>query len=368
MSQPLLKMMIPGPIQPADDVLAAMGEPIQPHTSAEFVKYYHATTEQLRPIFNTQGNIFLMVGTGSTANDAGIGTAFSTGDKVIVGTNGFFGDRLITIAESYGLRVVPVRAEWGQPLLAANFEAAFRNHPDAVGVAAVHLETSTTVVNPIPEIGQICRDRGAFFMVDAVSSLGGLPVKMDEWGIGVCGSASQKCLGGPPGLAPVAVSPAGWEWIDRSPDKGHGWYSDLRFWRKYAVEWAGWHPFPITMTAPTVKALHTSLERLLAEGLEASMERYRRLALRLRAGLRSIGMTPFTPDEALAPVLTAAYVPVGSTSGQVTKYLAEIHHIQIASGLGALKDQIIRIGHMSPTIAEADIDEVVAALAGFRPA
>ncbi len=233
----------------------------------------------------------------------------------------------------------------------------------------MHLETSTTIVNPIQEIGHLVARSGRVLMVDAVSSLGGMPVRMDDWGIGLCASASQKCLGAPPGLATVAVSPAAWSLIDRAENKGHGWYLNLRVWRQFATEWAGWHPFPITMATNNVLALRAGLQGLLAEGLEHRMQRYQSLALRLRQGLRQIGMQPYTSDDLMAPVLTAAYGPPGIPTGEIVAYMAEVHHTKIAGGLGdLLKDKIIRIGHMSPSVSETDIDQVLGQLAAFTPA
>ena len=262
--------------------------------------------------------------------------------------------------------MVLVEAEWGKPLRPIDFEAAIQQNPDAIGVCVVHLETSTTIVNPVEEIGKIVSNHGLCYMVDAVSSLGGMPMQMDAWNIDLCASASQKCLGAPPGISPVAVGPRGWESIDRNPAKGHGWYTDLRTWRKYAVEWGDWHPFPITMATNNVVALKTSLENLLAEGIEFRMERYKQLAIRLRNGLRKIGMPPLTPDEIMAPVLTAAYGPEGVPTSKIVAYLAQKYHIKIAGGLGALKDKIFRVGHMAPTVSEADIDRVLDALSRFQ--
>ena len=234
-------------------------------------------------------------------------------------------------------------------------------------MAAVHLETSTTIINPAEEIGYITRKHDLPFFLDTVSSLGGLPVRMDDWGVDLCASASQKCLGAPPGLAPLAVGERGWEAINRNPKPGHGWYLNLNIWRQFAHDWADWHPFPITMATNNVAALRVSLDGLMREGIEARQERYRKLALKLRTGIRRMGMTPFTPDEMMAPVITAAKGPEGIPTGLIVEYMSDVHHIKIAGGLGALKDKIYRIGHMSPSVSDTDIDEVINALAAFRP-
>jgi len=369
MSTPELKLMIPGPIQPEDEVLQAMGGPVLPHYGPEWTRIHNETLDMLRKVYATSGDVFILVGSGSSALDACLGSSLPTGEQVVIGINGWFGERLAAIAQQYSLEVIPVTAPWGQPLDPADFRKAFEDHPRARLAAVVHLETSTTVVNPIQEIGGLASQHGRVLMVDAVSSLGGMPVQMDAWGIGLCASASQKCLGAPPGLATVAVSPSAWSLIDRTENKGHGWYLNLRVWRQYATEWAGWHPFPITMATNNVLALRAGLQGLLAEGLEPRMQRYRALALRLRQGLRQIGMQPYTPDDLMAPVLTAAYGPPGVPTGEIVAYMAEVHHTKIAGGLGdQLRDKIIRIGHMSPSVGESDIDQVLEQLAAFTPA
>jgi alanine-glyoxylate transaminase / serine-glyoxylate transaminase / serine-pyruvate transaminase len=362
-----LKLMIPGPIQPEDQVMKEMGDHVRPHYGPEFRDLYNKTVGMLKEIFNTTGDVFLLVGSGSAAIDACIGSTVPRGGKILIGVNGFFGERLKAIAENYNLAVLTVPAMWGQPLRPDDFDAALEKHPDVKAVAVVHLETSTTIINPAEEVGQITRKHGIPFILDAVSSLGGLPVCMDTWGVDLCASASQKCLGAPPGLAPVAVSERGWEAIKRNPKPGHGWYLNLNVWRQYATDWADWHPFPITMATNNVAALKISLGSLLSEGISPRQKRYYNLALRLRAGLRRNGMMPFTPDEVLAPVITAAYGPEGISTGNIVDYMSEIHHIKIAGGLGELKDKIFRIGHMSPSVSENDVDEVINALAAFRP-
>jgi alanine-glyoxylate transaminase / serine-glyoxylate transaminase / serine-pyruvate transaminase len=366
MQNDALKLMIPGPIQPDRLVLNAMSDDVCAHYGPAWVQFYAETLNLLRKVYKIHGDVFIMPGSGSLGLDTCIGSALSSGEKCLVGNNGFFGERLTSIAASYGLEVVPVRADWGQPLRAEDFEDAFQRHPDARAAVVVHLETSTTIVNPIEEIGQVCVKNGALFMVDAVSSLGGMPLDMDHWNIDLCASASQKCLGAPPGLATVAVSPKAWEAIDRNPAKQHGWFTDLRVWRKYAVDWGDWHPSPVTMPVNNVRALRLSLEQLLAEGIENRLERYRCLALHLREGLRRLNMPPYTPDEIMAPVLTAAYGLERIPTCEIVSFLEEKHHIKISGGLGALKDRVFRIGHMSPILTESDIDQVLAALADFR--
>jgi alanine-glyoxylate transaminase/serine-glyoxylate transaminase/serine-pyruvate transaminase len=363
-----LKLMIPGPVQPKDEVLNAMGSPVRAHYGPEFRDLYNETTDLLKTVFGTQGDVFVLVGSGSSAIDAVIGSCVPTGEKIIIGINGFFGERMKAIAEAYQLEVIPVYAGWGKPIAPSDVKTALRKHPEAWAVGMVHLETSTTIINPIEDIGRVTRQFKTPYIVDAVSSLGGLPIKMDEWGIDFCASASQKCLGAPPGLAPVAVGKRGWEAIQRDPNPGHGWYLNLRVWRQYVEQWGDWHPFPITMASNNLLALNVALKGLLEEGIPTRLNRYRRLALRLRAGLRACGMEPFTSDDEMAPVLTGAYGPPGVPTGEIVDYMAEVHRIKISGGLGAdLKNRIFRIGHMAPTIDEGDIDHVIDGLSSFTP-
>lgn len=365
----ILKLMIPGPVEPEADVMEAMGGPVVAHYGPEWTALYNETTEMLKQIFRTAGDVFLLIGSGSAAVDASIGSALATGEKIILGVNGFFGERMTLIGRAYGLDVVPVEAEWGQPLRPADFADAIRRNPDARAIGAVHLETSTTVVNPIAEIGQVAGRHGIPYIVDAVSSIGGLEMRMDDWGIDFCASASQKCLGAPPGLAPVAVGPGGWEAVERVGNPHHGWYLNLRVWREYADKWSHFHPFPTTMATNTTLALRTSVKNLLEAGIEQRLDRYCELARYLRAQLRQIGYEPFTPDEEMAPVLTGAYGPPGIPTGKIVSFVADEYDIKISGGLGErLEDKIVRIGHMTPTVGRADIDRVIEALAAARDA
>jgi alanine-glyoxylate transaminase/serine-glyoxylate transaminase/serine-pyruvate transaminase len=365
MSNRRLKLMIPGPVEVEDEVLTAMGEPVMPHYGVRWTEIWRETIDLLKMVFKTDGDVFLMVGSGSAGIDACIGSAIPRGEKILVCSNGFFGERMARIAKGYGLDVRRVEVEWGEEITPPVVEKAIQANPDAAAVAMVHLETSTAIANPIEEIGDVVRDSGMLLIVDTVSSLGGLPLEMDDWGIHLCASASQKCLGAPPGLTPVAVHPEAWEKITTN-DTPHGWYLDLRVWRRYAREWGDWHPFPTTTATNNVLALRTSLKRLLDEGIETRLARFRRFAKRLRSGLREIGMSPFTSDENMVPVVTPVCSPEGVPAGEVVDFMEQVHAIKIAPGLGeGLGDKIFRIGHMSPSLTDADIDRVLEALADF---
>jgi len=365
MTDAAYKLMIPGPVSVSPEVLRAISQPVVPHYGDNFVHFYHEIIGYLKQVFKTQQEMFLFVGSGTAGIDACVGSSLAPGEKIIVGSNGFFGDRLIWIAEGNGLNVVPVKAPLGKVLAPDDFKKAIHEHPDAKAILVVHLETSTTIINPVQEIAKIAQENHILMIVDAVSSVGGVPLKFDEWGLDLVATSINKCLGAPPGLSPIAVSQKAWKFIDSNPEKKHGWYSDLRTWRKYATEWADWHPTPVTMPVNNIAALHVALEQLFAEGIEIRYERYKNLAKRLRRKLAEIGMPPMTPDELFNPVLTAAYGPQGVQTSTIVKYLAQNHNIIISGGLGELKEKTFRIGHMSPIVTEDDIDQVVQALSQF---
>jgi len=361
-----IRLMIPGPVEVHPAVLEALSGPVEPHYGAAWVDKYSRIIGLLKQVFNTRQDVFLMAGSGTSAIDACMGSSMMSGEKIIIGNNGFFGDRLVAVANSYELQVVEVKAPWGKALEPEKISNALKANPDARVVAVVHSETSTTILNPIEAFGSVVEKSDALFMVDAVSSLGGVPIEVDGWNIDLCPSASQKCLGATPGLAPVSISAKAWKMIDRFDQKAHGWYTNLQVWREYARDWSDWHPTPITMPVSIANGLLISLEQLLAEGIDARMRRYRSLAIKLRSGLREAGMQPFTPDEDLNPVLTAAYPPDGIDSARVVDYLLSVHHIQISGGLGTLRPKIFRIGHMSPVISDQDMDTLISALKQFN--
>ncbi len=360
------KLMIPGPVSVDDDVLFEMGQQVRPHYGAEWTADYNETRDLLKQVFETEGDVHILSGSGSAAIDAAIGSLTTSGEAVVVGNNGFFGDRLEEICEGYGLQITRVSAPLGERLDLDSFRQAFKVDPRPALVVLVYLETATAVVNPVREIAAVANEFGVPIVVDAVSALGGVPLAMDEWGIDICASASQKCLGAPPGLGPIAVSPRAWKIMESKPDRGHGWYLNLETWRRFADEWGRWHPHPVTVATSNIYALRVGLRKLLEEGIEQRVKRYTKLALRLRKGVRALGMEPLTPDDQLAPVLTAVFAPDGVVIGELVGYLREEHDIMISGGLGeGLKDRVFRVGHMGPTVTEGDIDEVLLALRAF---
>lgn len=361
------RLMIPGPVPLSESVAEAMAAPVQAHYGPAWVSIHNETLQLLQQAFVTEGDVFILVGSGSAGLDAAISSLLAPGDAALVGVNGYFGQRLAMIARAYGAHVVEVAAEWGEPLAADAFEDALQNNPSASVIVVTHIETSTGVLNPVRQIAQIANAHAVPIIVDAISSLGGVGFAMDEWGIDICVTASQKCLGGPAGLAPVAVGPQAWAAIEKRGNAGHGWYLNLQTWREFARSQKDWHPYPITMPTNAILALREGVRALLTEGIAHRIGRYKTLAGRLRSGLEYLGFRPLAADAHAAPVVTAAYSLPGVPSGRIVEFLERVHGLEIAGGgLGHLHDKIFRVGHMAPSIAERDIDDVLTALEDFK--
>jgi len=359
------KLMIPGPIEVEDEVLAALGAPVMAHYGEEWVPIYHETMNLLRQVFITTGKIFMLPGSGSLGADSAVGSTFAPGEKVLVGINGFFGMRWREILEANGAIPVVIDTPLDQALDPAQFDQILSDDPSIVSVIAVHLETSTAILNPIRELAAVAHAHNALFMVDAISSLAGTPLPMDEWGIDVCVSAPQKGLGSVAGLALIAANDRAWNKISNLPENPRSWFLDLRRWQRAAEGPNNWHPYPVTMPSSVIVGLRASLQSLLADGLDARIHNYEKMASRLRTELEQIGFTLFVPAAMMSPVLTTAYCPDGINAPEMVKYIAENHNIQISLGFGSYRERMIRIGHMGGALDEGDIDALLVGIRQF---
>lgn len=346
MTENRLHLMIPGPVDVEDEILEAMAHQVLPHYGREWLPIYDEAIQGLRQVFGTTGDIFLMAGPGTAGLDAALGSLTRTGDTVLVAHNGFFGRRLGTVAQCYGLDVRLVEAPLGQPLDPQAIRCCLADEPGIQAVVVVHLETSTGVLNPLQEIAAVTGEFGVPIIVDAVSSLGGVPLPVDEWGIDVCVSVVNKCLACPPGLAPLTVSKRAWAQIERKEGRAHGWYLDLAVWKQYAHEWGDWHPYPTTLPTNNILALVTSLRRILSQGLEAHYDRHARAAAQVRGAFAGWGFRSFAPEAHTSPLLTAMYGPPGVNVEDLRRYLLAEWQIMISGGLEELRGKILRVGHI----------------------
>jgi len=340
------KLFTPGPGDVDEEVLEAAARPMLRHYGPGWMEIYNELVNLLRQVFKTQNDLFIVPGPASALHDMAIGSLLATGQKIIVGHNGFFGERLVAIAEAYGLTVVPFAAPLGQPLDPDGLRRLLRENPDARAVALVHHETATTVVNPLRALAEAVREAGRVIVVDAVSSLGGIELPVDEWGIDVCVTASNKCLEALPGVGFVSVGPRAWELVDSQPGLGHGWYLNLKTWRHYAQEWGSWHPTPVTMPVNILLGVLARLRKIVEGGLEEHLAKYARASRIVRTGLRNAGFEMFVPDEYAAPIVTAVKARREFEVAELSMWLENERGLVVGGALGELAGKMFRVGHL----------------------
>ncbi len=339
-----MKLLTPGPVDVPETVREAMGTPSLLHYGPAWMELYNDTRRMLQQVFGTEHDIYMMAGPGTMGLEAVMGSALEPGDTILIPNNGFFAERLGKVAEGLALRIVYVNAPWGEPVLAETVAEALERYPEVKAVVVVHHETSTTVLNPLAEIARVARDHGALVIVDAVSSLGGVPLPVDAWGIDACVTVANKALETPPALALLSLSPRLWEAVERR-QAPRGWYLDLKTWRWYAENWGSWHPTPVTMPTSNVFALHRSLQALMAEGLETRYAAYRRAAQAVRRGLQTLGFAPFVAEPWACPLTTAFRMRDGADADELQAFL-RARGVVISGGLADLHGLILRVGHI----------------------
>jgi alanine-glyoxylate transaminase/serine-glyoxylate transaminase/serine-pyruvate transaminase len=289
----------------------------------------------------------------------------SRGDEVVIGSNGTFGDRMAEVARANGMRVHTVKAELAQPVTADMIAVALDEHPSTKAVCVVHHETSVGVVNEVKEIAGLARERGALVIVDGISAVGGVPFEMDAWGVDLCVTVANKCIGGPIGVAPVAAGRRALAALADGRPKAAGWYLNLATWKRFAEEWGGWHPHPTTVPTNVIEAFDVALSRLLDEGVEHRWHRLARARDRVREGLEEMGFPMLSPLPVASPVTTAAYGIPGMDVPDYMAWLSREHHIRIGGGLGELSGKIFRVGHMGRAAEPEAIDRYLRLTAAY---
>lgn len=333
----------PGPSPVPQRVLQAMASPVLGHLDPAFLEVMDETMDLLRKTFRTTNSLTIPIsGTGSAGMEAGVMNLLEPGDRIVVASSGYFGERMAEMAARVGADVVRVPAEWGRPVDPKAVEDAVQRGPTRV-LAAVHVETSTGVLQPLPPLAEIAHRHGALLFVDAVTSLGGVELRVDDWGVDLCYSGSQKCLNVPPGLAPITGGERVRERLASRKTKVASWYFDLSLLSTYwGAERVYHHTAPVSM----VYAMREGLRIVQEEGLEARWARHRANAALLWRGLEEMGLVLLVPLEHRAPTLTTVRVPEGINDAAVRRRLLAEYNIEIAGGLGPLKGRIFRIGLM----------------------
>jgi alanine-glyoxylate transaminase/serine-glyoxylate transaminase/serine-pyruvate transaminase len=346
--------MGPGPCNPYPEAVAGLGRPMLGHLDPEFIEVLDETCDRLRAVWRTDNELTLPVsGTGSAGMEAAFVNTVGAGDVVVIGVNGLFGERMCDVAGRCGAEVVRVDAPWGQPL---DPEQVLSAHPNPKVIALVHAETSTGVRNDVEAVGAGKGD--ALLLADCVTSLGGIPVEVDRWGIDIAYSGTQKCLGVSPGLAPFTIGARARELRVARPQS---WYLDLGMIGDYTAGATRkyHHTAPISM----VMSLHAALGALLEEGLEAAWARHAQCGAALQEGLEKLGLELWAPEGHRLPELTTVVVPDGVDDALIRRNLLTRYGIEIGGGVGPWAGKIWRIGCMGHTARLRNVTLLLAALA-----
>ncbi|MEN3342199.1 MAG: hypothetical protein V7644_1603 [Actinomycetota bacterium] len=347
-------LFTPGPTPVPPQVLAALAEPVLHHRGDDFRPIYRRCLERLREICRTDSEVFLLTGSGTAAMESAAVNLCAEGTRAVVVSAGHFGERWEQIAERQGAAVEAMRYEWGEAPRADDLTARLRELGGVDIVFLTHSETSTGVVADVQALAAAAKEAGALVAVDAVSSLGAVPLETEAWGLDAVASGSQKALMTPPGLALCAVSPQAL--AARRPARS--FYFDWeRVQRAQAKLDAAFTP-----ATSLIVALDVALGLLLEEGLEAAFERHVRLGRACRAGAKAMGLELFSPDDDRSAVVTAIRAPDGVESGALVSALRERFGMTIANGQGRLKGKIFRIGH----IGWFDVFDIATALAAVE--
>lgn len=333
----------PGPSGVHPRVLQALGYPLIGHLDPQFLELMNNVQDMLRYAFQTENRLTIPVsGTGSASMEAAVCNFVEPGDSVLVCVNGYFGERLCDMAGRYGAEVRRLDRTWGEVFTLDEVKAALEEKPAKI-VMMVHAETSTGARQPLEGMSGLVHSYGALFLVDCVTSLGGVPLKVDDWGIDIAYSGTQKCLSVPPGLGPITVSPRAQGVLDSRKTKVPNWYLDLTMVGKYwGSERTYHHTAPISMNY----ALYEGLKMVVEEGLEARWARHLANAKLLWDGLESLGLKLVVPETYRLPSLTTVYIPDGVDDAAVRGRLLKDYNIEIAGGLGIFKGKAWRIGLM----------------------
>lgn len=358
-------LMVPGPVDVSAEVLGAMGAPVVAHYGSDWVELYQETIGLLKQVFQTEGDVFIVVGSGTAGLDAAMGGLLKRGEKVLVPINGWFAERLFQIAQAYELDARRLEFDILKPLPVEPVEKFLRREKDTQAILMVHHETHTGIVNPVKEIGQLGKEHNVPLIVDAVSSLGGIDLKVDEWGVDICVTASQKGLEAPPGLVLISISERAWAIMDAKGATGHGFYLDPRVWREYLEQWGDWHPSHTTLATNNILALRISLKRILAEGLEEHFARYRRVSKVIKSGIKSIGFELLIDEAISSPTVTTAKTPNGIKAERIRDFLRDKRGILISFGPPQYRENTIRVGHMAEQMR---LDHIVRLLCGLEDA
>lgn len=352
---PVRTLMGPGPSDVSPRVLAAMARPTIGHLDPEFIRMMDEVKEMLKRLFKTDNELTMPISApGSAGMEACFVNLIEPGDKVIVCQNGVFGGRMKENVVRFGGECILIEDEWGTPVSIEKVKAAFAEHSDVKALAFVHAETSTGVRSDAKALCQIARDNNALSIVDAVTSVGGIEVDVDGWGIDAIYSGTQKCLSCPPGISPISFSQKAVDTIQNRTTSVPSWFLDTNLVMGY---WGGGGKRAYHHTAPvnSLYALHESLVILEEEGLENAWARHQKLHLALRAGLEAMGIGFLVDEDSRLPQLNSVFIPEGVNDAAVRTALLKNYNLEIGAGLGALAGKVWRIGLMGTACSQRNV-------------
>lgn len=349
-------IMLPGPTNVSDRVMSAMTQPVINHRGDGFHALYKGILEKTKRLFQTEQDTVVLSSSGTGGVEASVWNLVRPGDLAIVPVFGEFSLRLAETVELAGGTAVRVEAEFGTTPTLKQMEEAVQNHPGFKALYVVHNETSTGVtVQYVRELCKMSKDHGAFAVVDAISSLGGYSIPVDQWGIDICITGSQKCIAAPPGLALLSVSSGALEYIKKSPPRTK--YFDL----SRQVEYAANGETPFTPSLPLYYAVDEALKEVFEEGLANRVARHQRMAESLYSGVQSLGLKPTAAREVRSKTVIAVSYPPGVDDTAFRKTLDREHGVEVGGGFGPFKGKVFRIGCMgliNESIAQRTLDAV----------
>ncbi|MEH2087230.1 alanine--glyoxylate aminotransferase family protein [Nostoc sp.] len=354
----------PGPSNAHPTVLQAMNTSPVGHLDPAFLALMDEIQSLLRYVWQTENSLTIAVsGTGTAAMEATIANAVEPGDVVLIGVAGYFGNRLVDMAGRYGADVRTITKPWGQIFNLDELQTALKTHRPAI-LALVHAETSTGARQPLEGVADLCREFGTLLLVDTVTSLGGVPLFLDAWGVDLAYSCSQKGLGCPPGASPFTMSARAVEKLQQRQTKVANWYLDMLLLGKY---WGAERTYHHTAPINLYYALREALRLLAEEGLANSWQRHQKNVEYLWEGLENLGLSMHVEQEYRLPTLTTVRIPEGVDGKAIARQLLNEHNIEIGGGLGELAGKVWRVGLMGFNSRKESVDQLLAALRQVLP-
>lgn len=350
----------PGPSPVHADVLAAQGRPIIGHLDGWFLEVTDQIAGMLRQVFRTTNRLtYAVSGTGSAGMETAIVNVVEPGDTVIVGVNGVFGGRIVDTARRAGAEVVELEQDWGSPIPLERIEAALRDHPDAKAVAVVHAETSTGALQPLQELGALVGGTDALLIVDSVTGLAGVPLEVDEWGLDVVYSGTQKCLSVPPGLAPITFSAKAEDVLEARTHPVRSWYLDVEAVRRY---WGAERTYHHTAPISSLLGLHEGLRRVLSEGMETRWARHEEVGRLFQEHVQDRDARLLADEGYRLPQLTTLAWPEEVDEGEIRRQLLARYGIEVGGGLGPFAGTAWRVGLMGEGATHDTVDRLLHAV------